>query len=132
METFAVPGPHFFPDDSITDLPEKVIAAEIIREKLLTNLYDEIPHGTAVVIEKFKERPDKNLIDIDAEIFCEKKSHKGMIIGKGGVMLKKIATEARLEIEDFLGVRVNLQCWVKVKDDWRDNDFLLNNFGFEK
>lgn len=132
MEAFAVPGPHFFPDDSITDLPEKVIAAEIIREKLLTNLYDEIPHGTAVVIEKFKERPDKNLIDIDAEIFCEKKSHKGMIIGKGGVMLKKIATEARLEIEDFLGVRVNLQCWVKVKDDWRDNDFLLNNFGFEK
>lgn len=132
MGSYAQPGPHFFPDDSLTDMPEKAIVAEIIREKLLLNLRDEIPHGTAVVIESFKEREDKNIIDIEAEIFCEKKSHKGMIIGKGGAMLKKVATEARLEIEDFLGVKVNLQCWVKVKDDWRDSDFLLNNFGFEK
>lgn len=132
LETYAVESPHYFPDDSYTDLPEKVLVAECVREKMLLYLYDEIPHGTAVVVERFKERPDKNIIDIDINIFCEKKSHKGIIIGKGGAMLKKIASEARRECEEFLGTRVNLQCWVKIKDDWRDNDFLLNNFGFQK
>ena len=132
LEQCAAPGPHFFPEDAYTDLPEKAIVAELVREKLLLNLRDELPHGTAVLVERFKEREDKDLIDIDVTIFCEKKSHKGMVIGKGGAMLKKIATAARQDCEDFLGARVNLQCWVKVKDDWRDNDFYLNNFGFGK
>ncbi|MBP8855046.1 MAG: GTPase Era [Oscillospiraceae bacterium] len=128
---YASDGPHYFPDDAYTDMPEKVLVAEIIREKMLLNLYDEIPHGTAVTVESFKEREDKNLIDIDVNIYCEKKSHKGMVIGKGGLMLKKIASEARMECEAFLDAKVNLQCWVKVKDDWRDNNYLLNNFGFQ-
>jgi GTP-binding protein Era len=127
---YAVNSPHFFPDDAYTDMPEKALVAEIVREKMLLNLYEEIPHGTAVTVERFKEREDKDIIDIDVNIYCEKKSHKGIIIGKNGSMLKKIATEARQECEAFLGTRVNLQCWVKIKDDWRDNDFLLNNFGF--
>ncbi len=129
---YASPSPHYFPDDSYTDTPEKVLVAEILREKMLLNLRDEIPHGIAVTVERFKERPGGGLIDIDVNIYCEKKSHKGMVIGKGGQMLKKIASEARADCEDFLGAKVNLQCWVKVKDDWRDNDFLLNNFGFAK
>ncbi|MEG0179384.1 MAG: GTPase Era [Oscillospiraceae bacterium] len=129
---FAQDGPHYFPDDAYTDMPEKALVSEIIREKMLLNLYDEIPHGTAVTVESFKEREGGNIVDIDVNIYCEKKSHKGMVIGKGGLMLKKIASEARVECEDFLGTKVNLQCWVKVKDDWRDNDFLLNNFGFSK
>ena len=129
---FAVESPHYFPDDAYTDMPEKALVAEVLREKMLLNLRDEIPHGTAVTVERFKERGDKDIIDIDVNIYCEKKSHKGMIIGKGGQMLKKIASEARMECEEFLGARVNLQCWVKIKDDWRDNDFLLNNFGFQK
>lgn len=132
LDACAAPGPHFFDDDAYTDLPEKAIVAELVREKLLLNLRDELPHGTAVLVEKFKEREDKDIIDIDVVIYCEKKSHKGMVIGKGGAMLKKIATASRLDCEDFLGTKVNLQCWVKVKDDWRDNDFYLNNFGFGK
>lgn len=132
LDACAAPGPHYFPEDAYTDLPEKAIVAELVREKLLLNLRDELPHGTAVMVEKFKEREDKDLIDIDITIFCEKKSHKGMVIGKSGAMLKKIASEARVDCEDFLGTKVNLQCWVKVKDDWRDNDFYLNNFGFGK
>lgn len=132
MGEYAAPSPHYFPDDAYTDLPEKALVAEILREKLLLHLRDEIPHGTAVTVERFHERPDGALVDIDVNIYCEKKSHKGMIIGKGGAMLKTIASEARMDCEEFLGVRVNLQCWVKVKDDWRDNDFLLNNFGFQK
>ena len=135
MGEYAVPSPHYFPDDAYTDLPEKALVAEILREKLLLHLRDEIPHGTAVTVERFHERPtqgNESLVDIDVNIYCEKKSHKGMIIGKGGAMLKTIASEARMECEEFLGVRVNLQCWVKVKDDWRDNDFFLNNFGFQK
>ena len=108
------------------------LVAEILREKMLLNLRDEIPHGIALTVERFKERQDKDLVDIDVNIYCEKKSHKGMVIGKGGAMLKKIASQARVECEEFLGTRVNLQCWVKIKDDWRDNDFLLNNFGFQK
>ena len=96
---------------------------------LLLNLEQEIPHGTAVVIETMKERPNGSLIDIQAEIYCEKMSHKGIIIGKGGSMLKKIATESRKEIEAFLGIKVNLQCWVKVRDDWRNNERFMKNFG---
>lgn len=135
MGEYAAESPHYFPDDAYTDMPEKALVAEILREKLLLHLRDEIPHGTAVTVERFHERPTQGsdaLVDIDVNIYCEKKSHKGMIIGKGGAMLKTIASEARMECEEFLGVRVNLQCWVKVKGDWRDNDFLLNNFGFQK
>ena len=130
FDSCAQEGPHFFPADAYTDLPEKVIVAEFVREKLLINLREELPHGTAVLVEKFKEREDKDIIDIEIIIYCEKKSHKGMVIGKSGEMLKTIATAARIDCEDFLGVKVNLQCWVKVKDSWRDNDFYLNNFGF--
>lgn len=132
LARYAVEGPHFFPDDAYTDMPEKALVSEILREKMLLNLRDEIPHGIAVTVERFKERPDKNIIDIDVNIYCERKSHKGMVIGKGGQMLKKIASQARLDCEDFLGAKVNLQCWVKVKDDWRDSDFLLNDFGFRQ
>ena len=132
LEKYAVESPHYFPDDAYTDMPEKALVAEVVREKMLLHLFDEIPHGTAVTVERFKERADKNIIDIDINIYCEKKSHKGIIIGKGGAMLKQIASEARLECEEFLGAKVNLQCWVKIKDDWRDNDFLLNNFGFRQ
>ena len=132
LEKYAAPGPHYFPDDAYTDLPEKAIVAELVREKLLLNLRDELPHGTAVDVERFKERPEGDLADIDVTIYCEKKSHKGMIIGKDGAMLKKIATAARQDCEDFLGMRVNLQCWVKVRDDWRDNDLYLDNFGFRR
>ena len=132
LRAFAVPGPHYFPDDAYTDMPEKALVSEILREKMLLNLRDEIPHGIAVTVERFKERPDKDLIDIDVNIYCERKSHKGMVIGKGGQMLKKIASQARADCEEFLGAKVNLQCWVKVKDDWRDSDFLLNDFGFRQ
>ena len=122
-------GPHFFPNDALTDQPEKVIAAEIIREKVLRNMRDEIPHGTAVVIERMRERPDKEIMDIDATILCEKSSHKGMI-GKQGSMLKKIASQSREELENFLEVRVNLQCWVKVREDWRNSEFSIRDLGF--
>lgn len=127
---YAVEGPHFFAEDAYTDMPEKAIVAEILREKLLLHLRDEIPHGTAITVERFKERENSDIIDIDVNIYCEKKSHKGIIIGKGGQMLKTVGSEARADCESFLDTRVNLQCWVKIKDDWRDNDFLLNNFGF--
>ena len=123
-------GPHFFPNDALTDQPEKVIAAEIIREKVLRNMRDEIPHGTAVVIERMRERPDKEIMDIDATILCEKSSHKGMIIGKQGSILKKIASQSREELENFLEVRVNLQCWVKVREDWRNSEFSIRDLGF--
>lgn len=129
---YAVVGPHYFAEDAYTDQPEKQLVAEIIREKLLLHLQQEIPHGTAVEVQRFHEREDSEIVDIDATIYCEKKSHKGMIIGKGGQMLKTIASEARRDCEEMLGARVNLQCWVKVKTDWRDNDFLLNHFGFEQ
>ena len=123
-------GPHFFPSDTLTDQPEKVIAAEIIREKVLRNMRDEIPHGTAVVIERMRERAGKDILDIDATILCEKTSHKGMIIGKQGSMLKKIASQSRAEIEAFLDTRVNLQCWVKVREDWRNSEFSIRDLGF--
>ena len=114
LSRYAVEGPHYFDDDAYTDMPEKELVAEVIREKALLFMRDEIPHGIAV------------------NIYCERESHKGMVIGKGGAMLKKIASAARADCEEFLGCRVNLQCWVKVKSDWRDNEFLLNNFGFKQ
>lgn len=132
IEKYAQPGPHYFSADSFTDLPEKTIVEEIVREKLFTNLRDEIPYGTMAVVESFKERGGADIIDIGVNIYCEKKSHKGMVIGKGGEMLKKIASEARADIEEFLGTKVYLECWVKVKDDWRNSEFMLNDFGFKK
>ena len=125
-------GPHYFPDDAMTDQPERVIIAEIIREKLLNCLNEEIPHGTAVTIEQMTDREHQNLMDIHAVIYCEKDSHKRIIIGKQGTMLKKIASQARREIESFLGVKINLQCWVKVKEDWRNRPGIIRDLGFRE
>ena len=132
LKPYGNEGPHYFDDDAFTDMPEKELVAELVREKALLFLREEVPHGIAVVVERFKERPDKDLIDIDVDIYCERKSHKGMIIGKGGQLLKKIASAARMDIEELLGVKVNLQCWVKVREDWRDNELQLNSLGFAK
>ena len=132
LKPYGNEGPHYFDDDAFTDMPEKELVAELVREKALLFLREEVPHGIAVVVERFKERPDKDLIDIDVDIYCERKSHKGMIIGKGGQMLKKIASAARMDIEELLGVKVNLQCWVKVREDWRDNELQLNSLGLAK
>ena len=132
LKPYGNEGPHYFDDDAFTDMPEKELVAELVREKALLFLREEVPHGIAVVVERFKERPDKDLVDIDVDIYCERKSHKGMIIGKGGQMLKKIASAARMDIEELLGVKVNLQCWVKVREDWRDNELQLNSLGFAK
>ena len=129
LETYAQEGPQLFPEGMVTDQPEKQICAEIIREKLLLCLDREIPHGTAVVIERFTER-ESGIIDLDAVIYCEKQSHKGMIIGKHGAMLKKIGAMAREDIEAFMGTKVFLQTWVRVKENWRDREGLLKNFGF--
>ncbi len=128
---YAVEGPFLFPDDVTTDQPEKQGMAEIIREKLLWCLEKEIPHGTAVEINRFTER-DNGIIDLDATIFCEKASHKGIIIGKQGAMLKKISTMARTDCEKFMGTKVYLTTWVKVKENWRDSDFLVRNFGYSE
>ncbi|MEA4816368.1 MAG: GTPase Era [Lachnospiraceae bacterium] len=125
-------GPMYFPDTMITDQPERQIISEIIREKILRCLNEEIPHGTAVEITHMRKRDDSDIIDIEATIFCEKDSHKGIIIGKQGSVLKKIGTWARADIEGLLGSHTNLKLWVKVKKDWRDNDFLLKNFGYDK
>ena len=129
MEKFAAEGPHFFPDDMITDQPERQICAELLREKLLLCLDKEIPHGTAVELTRFTERED-GVIEMEATIYCEKDSHKGIIIGKKGAMLKKIGELARADMEEFLGAKVFLQTWVKVKENWRDSVGLLRNFGF--
>ena len=127
-------GPQYYDEDTVTDQPERQIVAELVREKALRLLDDEIPHGIAVSIERMKERPQTNnnppMIDIDATIVCERDSHKGIIIGKAGAMLKQIGTQARREIENLLDCRVNLQLWVKVKKDWRDSDFLMKNYGY--
>ncbi len=131
IDSYALEGPHYFDDDAVTDVPEKVIVAEIVREKLLLNMRDEIPHGTNVEVEQFKERKGREIIDISVVIYCERKSHKGMIIGKQGAMLKKIGSQARADIEEFLSAKVNMQCWVKVKEDWRDSNYILNDFGFK-
>ena len=128
---YAVESPFLFPEDYTTDQPERQVMAEIIREKILWNLDREVPHGTAVEITKFSER-DNGIIDIDATIYCEKASHKGIIIGKHGDMLKKISSMARTDCEKFMGTRVYLTTWVKVKENWRDSDFLVRNFGYSE
>ena len=130
-EKYAVDSPFLFPEDLTTDQPERQVMAEIIREKILWCLDREIPHGTAVEITKFTER-DNGIIDIDATIYCEKASHKGIIIGKHGDMLKKISTMARTDCEKFMGTKVYLTTWVKVKENWRDSDFLVRNFGYSE
>ena len=122
---------HFFPDDTLTDQPERVIAAELIREKMLLLLDKEIPHGAAVSIEKMRERDSGGIMDVEAVIYCEKESHKGIIIGKKGEMLKKISSRARVDMENFFGCKVNLQCWVKVKEGWRNREGLIHNFGLD-
>lgn len=129
LDSYAQDSVHFFPDDTLTDQPERVIVAELIREKVLRLMFQEIPHGVVVGIEKMKDREDKPIIDIDAVIYCERSSHKGMIIGKGGEMLKKIASQARVDIESFLDSKVNLKCWVKVKEDWRNKETFIKSFG---
>ena len=130
-EKYAVESPFLFPDDVTTDQPERQVMAEIIREKLLWCLEKEIPHGTAVEITTFSER-NNGIIDIDATIYCEKASHKGIIIGKQGAMLKKISSMARADCEKFMGTKVYLTTWVKVKENWRDSDFLVRNFGYSE
>ena len=130
-DKYSVDSPFLFPEDLTTDQPERQVMAEIIREKLLWCLDKEIPHGTAVEITKFSER-DSGVIDIDATIYCEKASHKGIIIGKQGAMLKKISTMARTDCEKFMGTKVYLTTWVKVKENWRDSDFLVRNFGYSE
>ena len=130
-EKYAVDSPFLFPEDLTTDQPERQVMAEIIREKLLWCLDKEIPHGTAVEITRFSER-DNGVIDLDATIYCEKSSHKGIIIGKQGTMLKKISTMARTDCEKFMGTKVYLTTWVKVKENWRDSDFLVRNFGYSE
>ena len=132
LEKLAQPGPKLFPEDMVTDQPERQGCAEIVREKLLYCLDKEIPHGTAVVVTKFSERIETEIIDLDVTIFCEKASHKGIIIGKNGEMLKKVGEMARKDIEKFMGTKVYLQTWVKVKENWRDSDAMLRNFGYSE
>ena len=131
MERFAKPGPALFPEDMDTDQPDRQVCAELVREKLLRCLDKEIPHGTAVEVTRFSER-DNGIIDLDVTIYCEKASHKGIIIGKGGQMLKKISSQARADCERFMGTKVYLQTWIKVKENWRDSDFLIRNFGYRR
>ena len=129
FKKYAVEGPQLFPDGMTTDQPDRQVVGEIVREKLLRNLDKEIPHGTAVEITRFIERDDE-VIEVDATIYCEKASHKGIIIGKNGAMLKKISTEARQDIERFMGTKVYLETWVKVKENWRDNMNYIRSFGY--
>lgn len=131
LKKLAYESVHFFPDDTLTDQPERVLAAEMIREKALLLLDKEIPHGIAVSIEKMRERPTGGIMDVEATIYCEKESHKGIIIGKKGDMLKKISTRAREDMENFFQCRINLQCWVKVKEGWRNREGLIHNFGLD-
>ncbi len=131
IRPFAADGMHMFDEDTLTDQPERLLAAEMIREKLLRLLDKEIPHGIAVVIERFHTRDDMDMIDMEATIFCEKESHKGIIIGKGGSMLKRAASYARQDLEQFFDCKVNLQCWVKVKEDWRNRQGLIHSFGLD-
>ena len=131
LKKHAENSPHFFPDDTLPDQPERVLAAEMIREKMLRLLDKEIPHGVAVSIELMRERDTSDIMDVEANIYCERESHKGIIIGKGGSMLKKISTFAREDMEKFFGIKVNLRCWVKVKEDWRNREGLIHNFGLD-
>lgn len=131
MEALAEEAPHFFPEDTLTDQPERVLAAEMIREKILRLMEKEVPHGIAVSIERMRERENADILDIEAIIYCERESHKGMVIGKKGAMLKKISTYARQDLERFFQIKVNLQTWVKVKEDWRNREGLIHNFGLD-
>ncbi len=134
VSKFAVESPHYFDDDSFTDQPERVVAAEIIREKLLRTLRAEVPHGIAVQVEKFHERTsasEDQIIDIEATIFCERESHKGIIIGRGGAMLKSIGTKARVDLEHFFDCKINLKLWIKVKEDWRNSVGAIHSFGLD-
>ena len=132
IASFAQEGPHYFPDDTLTDQPERVIMGELLREQALRLLEREVPHGIGVLVERMSDREDSDIVDIDAVIYCEKESHKGIVIGKGSSMLKKISSAAREEMEKFLGCRVNLQCWVKVKEGWRNRDSIIRMLGFVK
>lgn len=131
LSKFAVPSVHYFDDNSFTDQPERVITAEIIREKLLRSLDKEIPHGIAVDIERFFERADSDILDIDACVYCERQSHKGIVIGKGGSMLKKIGSAARHDLEEFFEIKVNLKLWVKVKENWRTQNSVIHGLGLD-
>ena len=132
LKKFTFPSPHFFPADATSDLTEQALAAEVIREKMLLLLRQEIPHGIAVDIERMGERETEKgtILDVEAYIYCERDSHKGMVIGKKGAMLKEIASQARAELEELFGTKVNLQCWVKVKEDWRNRQGFLNGLGY--
>ena len=132
VQQLAKESPHYFPDDAFTDQPERVLAAEMIREKILNMLQEEVPHGVAVSIERMTERDDRDLLDIDAAIYCERDSHKGILIGKNGAMLKRISSAARADLETFFQIQVNLQCWGKVKEDWRNREGLIRNFGLSE
>lgn len=132
LKKYLKPGPMYYPEDMITDKNERFIVAEIIREKGLRYLNEEVPHGLAISIEKFKKREDKNIYDIEANIYVERDSHKGILIGKGGSMLKRIGTEARVDAERLLDAKVNLQIWVKVEKNWRERDNLVKRFGYDK
>ena len=132
LNKLAYEGDFMFDEDTLTDQPERVIASEIIREKLLRLLDKEIPHGSAVFVERMKERTDSDIIDIDAVIYCERESHKGIIIGKGGSMLKKVGTYARQDMEKFFDCKINLQIWVKVKEDWRNRESILRSLGYDE
>ena len=132
LETYAQPGPQLFPDGMTTDQADSQVCAEIVREKMLRCLDKEIPHGTAVEVTKFSEREDSGIIDLDVTIYCEKASHKGIIIGKGGEMLKRISSAARRDIEKFMGTKVFLQTWVKVKENWRDNPNFIRSQGYNE
>ena len=132
---FAKEGPHYYPDDKFTDQPEEILAAEMIRGRLFNAMYDEIPHGIAVTVEKMSESVSgkgEDILNIDAVIYCERESHKGMVIGKGGTMLKKIGSAARADLEEFFEIRVNLKLWVKVKEDWRNKESLIRSFGLSE
>lgn len=131
LKKLAEPGEHLFNEDDFTDQPERVLVSEIIREKILHLLDKEIPHGVAVSVERMRERESSSIIDIDAIIYCERANHKRILIGKQGTMLKKIGTAARIDMESFLGTKVNLKIWVKVKEDWRNSEFILHNLGFD-
>ncbi len=132
LAQYALPSPHFFPSDTTSDQPDRLLAAELLREQMLLQLREEIPHGIAVLVEHFEERETANgtILEVDAEIFCERESHKGIVIGKRGATLKSIAAAARLEMEKLFNTHVDLQCWVKVKEDWRNRQGLLNSFGY--
>lgn len=131
LEKLTYESVHFFPDDTLTDQPERVLAGELIREKMLLLLDKEVPHGVAVSIEKMRERPTGGIMDVEAIIYCEKDTHKGIIIGKKGDMLKRISTKARVDMENFFQCKVNLQCWVKVKEGWRNREGIIHNFGLD-